>query len=225
MDPRTAKTRQALLDAAEELFAERGFAAVGNRELVACAGVNLAAIQYHFGSKLELYLETVRRAVQRPQIQAPWNALCESAPTRLGAARALARFVRQLTASLLSKSELNACARLMLREAMHPSDALPDVVRSFTRPHEDLLASVIARIVPGAPPEETRLAARGVLGQVFHHHLFRPFFQERPDESYGPAALAAIADYIVRFSLRGLGCSPRLIARALAPEDVQRSHP
>jgi len=44
-------TKDLILDTAERLFAERGFAAVSVRDITAAAGVNLAAVNYHFGSK------------------------------------------------------------------------------------------------------------------------------------------------------------------------------
>lgn len=50
-------TRTAILTAAERLYAERGFADVTLRDIVAAAGVNLAAVNYHFGSKDELIAE------------------------------------------------------------------------------------------------------------------------------------------------------------------------
>jgi AcrR family transcriptional regulator len=51
------RTRALILDAAERLYAERGFADVTLRDIVALAGVNLAAVNYHFGSKDELIAE------------------------------------------------------------------------------------------------------------------------------------------------------------------------
>ena len=50
-------TRTAILDAAERLYADRGFGDVTLRDIVAAAGVNLAAVNYHFGSKDELIAE------------------------------------------------------------------------------------------------------------------------------------------------------------------------
>src|SRR6202049_1938785 len=51
------RTRAAILDAAERLYADRGFADVTLRDIVAAANVNLAAVNYHFGSKDELIAE------------------------------------------------------------------------------------------------------------------------------------------------------------------------
>ncbi|MGB8401284.1 TetR/AcrR family transcriptional regulator [Bradyrhizobium sp.] len=51
------QTRTAILAAAERLYADRGFGDVTLRDIVAAAGVNLAAVNYHFGSKDELIAE------------------------------------------------------------------------------------------------------------------------------------------------------------------------
>jgi AcrR family transcriptional regulator len=53
----TDRTRTAILNAAEQLYAERGFSDVTLRDIVAAASVNLAAVNYHFGSKDELIAE------------------------------------------------------------------------------------------------------------------------------------------------------------------------
>ena len=53
-------TRDRLLDEAEELFAQRGYHAVSVREITSAAESNLAAENYHFGNKQNLYLEVFR---------------------------------------------------------------------------------------------------------------------------------------------------------------------
>jgi AcrR family transcriptional regulator len=57
----TPSTRDRILGAAETLFAQRGFDGASLRQLTAAAGVNLAAVHYHFGSKEKLVEEVVRR--------------------------------------------------------------------------------------------------------------------------------------------------------------------
>ena len=54
-------TKERILSAAERLFAERGFAETSLREVTSRADVNLAAVNYHFGSKSNLVNEVFRR--------------------------------------------------------------------------------------------------------------------------------------------------------------------
>src|ERR1700755_152759 len=56
-DMPTDHTRTAILSAAERLYVDRGFGEVTLRDIVAAADVNLAAVNYHFGSKDELIAE------------------------------------------------------------------------------------------------------------------------------------------------------------------------
>ncbi|HEB54200.1 MAG TPA: TetR/AcrR family transcriptional regulator [bacterium] len=57
-------TKDTILDAAESLFAEQGFAATSLRQLTTRAGVNLAAVNYHFGGKEELARAVLLRRIQ-----------------------------------------------------------------------------------------------------------------------------------------------------------------
>ena len=56
-----AATKARILDAAEALFMEHGFEATSLRSITAAAGVNLAAVNYHFGSKEELFQAVLTR--------------------------------------------------------------------------------------------------------------------------------------------------------------------
>ena len=60
-DPTSADTKTRILDAAEQLFTEHGFEATSLRSLTATAGVNLAAVNYHFGTKEELFQAVLTR--------------------------------------------------------------------------------------------------------------------------------------------------------------------
>jgi AcrR family transcriptional regulator len=56
-------TKQKILDAAERLIAEQGYAGTSLRQIIAEAGVNLASVHYHFGSKDELLHAVIQRKV------------------------------------------------------------------------------------------------------------------------------------------------------------------
>ena len=61
IDNKTSLTQDRILDVAESLFMEHGFEATGLRQITTEAGVNLAAVNYHFGSKEELFQAVLKR--------------------------------------------------------------------------------------------------------------------------------------------------------------------
>ena len=69
-------TKEQLLDAAEELIAESGYGATTVRGIVQRAGVNIAAVSYHFGSKEELFRAVVER-IARPVVDQQLQMLAE----------------------------------------------------------------------------------------------------------------------------------------------------
>ena len=61
VDNKTSQTQDRIVDVAESLFMEHGFDATGLRQITTKAGVNLAAVHYHFGSKEELFQSVLKR--------------------------------------------------------------------------------------------------------------------------------------------------------------------
>src|SRR5882724_9695348 len=59
--PKSSATQGKILDAAEALFMEHGFEATSLRAITTAASVNLAAVNYHFGSKEELFQAVLTR--------------------------------------------------------------------------------------------------------------------------------------------------------------------
>jgi AcrR family transcriptional regulator len=91
--PKHSATKEKILDAAEALFMEHGFEATSLRQITATAGVNLAAVNYHFGSKEELFQAVLTRRLD-PMNQERIALLTrferEAAPRTLSCERILA---------------------------------------------------------------------------------------------------------------------------------------
>jgi TetR/AcrR family transcriptional regulator, regulator of cefoperazone and chloramphenicol sensitivity len=215
-----SNTPEDLLRAAEELFSERGFAGVGNREITARAGANIAAIKYHFGSKQGLYEATVQRALANPEILEVWESLRDTPTDGDEAIRLLVRFIRRLLAKLLSKREFDAFAKLMVREALRPSEPLTRFVIEQLLPFDEMLMRVLQVIDPGMSRSDSLNAVWCILGQVYHLYLFRTF-HELQERTIAPGAGDSdhLATFMIHFSLRGLGCSEERIEGALRGED------
>ena len=210
-------TRVALLDAAEDLFSRKGYAAVGIREIVERAGANIAAIKYHFGSKADLYTQTVRRVMERRESTMAWEVLADAPPSPLEAAVMLVRFIHRFLLRRLDPEARDTAGALVLHEAAEPSEAIDSVVRDFMQPREEKLAEVIRVLVPGADRRELSLFAQSVMGQILHYRVFKPVLERMAvGDLSDRRRIRSIADHIARFSLGGLGCPPALIDEALA---------
>jgi AcrR family transcriptional regulator len=64
MSIETQSTREKILDVAERLFGQQGFPCTSLRQITDEAGVNLAAVNYHFGSKEDLYKNVLIRRLR-----------------------------------------------------------------------------------------------------------------------------------------------------------------
>ncbi|MHC4991056.1 MAG: CerR family C-terminal domain-containing protein [Planctomycetota bacterium] len=220
-------TREALLDAAMRLFSEDGYDAVGIRDIVDLAGANVAAINYHFGSKGELYLAAVRHAMEHRKTVPAWELLDPMPTTRADAAIAIVRFVHRFVQRLLEPGDGDMATKLILREAARPTEALEAVVREFAEPHASLLTGVIAVLDPDATPDECALHAQSILGQALHYRVFRPFLERLQVGSLDdPGRVEEIAGHISRGTLRAIGCTTREIDDATCvAEKQERSQP
>ncbi len=72
-------TKNKILDAAESLFADKGFNGTSLREITSLAEVNLAAVNYHFGSKKELIKAVMSRYMNElsPNLQTSLSLICK----------------------------------------------------------------------------------------------------------------------------------------------------
>jgi AcrR family transcriptional regulator len=126
-------TRAAILDAAERLYADRGFADVTLRDIVAAAGVNLAAVNYHFGSKDELIAElfvTRSLATNRERL----NEL-KAAEAKGGGRAPIDAILRALVGPTLRgclgpENERSTAARFMIRASI---ESVPPIRRIKNR--------------------------------------------------------------------------------------------
>jgi AcrR family transcriptional regulator len=211
-----SSTAQALLDVAERLFSARGYAATGIREIADQAGVNVASIKYHFGSKRELYLATVREAMSRPEVEAMRDLLAARPKAPLDGAIVVARFIRAWFAKVVTRPEMTSCGLLMMREALSPSEAVDAVVDDYLKPRRADVVEVISAIVPEATTDELARYADFFYGQLLHYQIFRPFIERLGNVDLSDSeATARIAEQMTRFMLRGLRCDDALIDDAL----------
>jgi AcrR family transcriptional regulator len=150
------ETRTRILDAAEELFMQHGFEGTSMRLLTAKAGVNLAAVNYHFGSKHAL-IEAVFRRRLDPMNQARLACLdALEAEGRPPAPEAILRAFVSPTLALVedAKGGGRNFIRLLGRTYTEPAKAIRQLIGQMYAPIMDRFKGALARALPQMPPEE-----------------------------------------------------------------------
>jgi AcrR family transcriptional regulator len=144
------RTRALILDAAERLYAERGFGDVTLRDIVAAAGVNLAAVNYHFGSKDELIAELfVTRGVATNRARLAELKAAETAGNGRADIKAILRALvgPTLRGCLGPDNEQSTAAHFMIRASI---ESVPPIRRIKNREIDHLrkFAAAMRRSLP-----------------------------------------------------------------------------
>jgi AcrR family transcriptional regulator len=161
------RARTRLIAEASRIFAEKGYAKASTREICVAAGLNVAAIHYHFGGKDGLY-----REVLLGPIQAMAQQFAGFDDPALTLRQALERL---LTAFVGSDQDqvpgADVGVRLFLREMVEPTPVFAATAAQFIGPHHEAMACLFARHIglpAGQPPDED--AHRLVFGVIAMAH-------------------------------------------------------
>ena len=200
-------TKDRLLAAASELFAERGFHRTTVRDIAARARVNVAAGNYHYGSKRALYLAVLR--AQFADVRATLRARGAAVPE--GELGGLSR--RQLVALLRARVSVmldlligppGVHGTLMQREMCDPSEALPVIVDEFILPMFGEMRAIAARLAPGVERKALERCVYSVVGQALFYRFTMPVTLRLLGVPAYPRGLAReLAAHITAFSLGG----------------------
>ncbi|MFF3372258.1 TetR/AcrR family transcriptional regulator [Streptomyces sp. NPDC002680] len=152
-DEQVSATREALLDAAERLFAEHGVHAVANRQISLAAGQgNNAAVSYHFGTKTDLVRAVARRHAEQIEVGRlrMIEAIGDSSELRDWVTCA----VRPVTEHMESLGMPSWYARFIAQTTGDPA-LRADMVEEFVAasPSMEKLQGGLNRCLPDLPPE------------------------------------------------------------------------
>lgn len=191
-------TKDRLLDAAEDVFARAGYRAASLRAITALAGVNLAAANYHFGSKRGL-LEAVFARRLRPFNQ---RRLGRIAAAREAARRAGGRpQVREVLEAIVDgtlihgsrKEGLERFFAFIGRSFFDPDLTVQKAFTGFMEPTFEAMLAALAEALPAVPRAVLFWRLQFVIGAMARvQHLTRQggAALSRPGRAFGPAAIA-----------------------------------
>jgi AcrR family transcriptional regulator len=224
VESKRSNSREMLLKSAANLFTERGYSAVSTRDIAEQAGVNLALIQYHFGSKEKLFIATVDHLTdEKSELLHALRPIPKSASPRDGAIE-LAYFIRTFLAFLLESAQAKSSCRLIYRELFSGGAEDREIYTAVVKfildrhfvPLEERVISLLRFIAPKQSEIELTIFARSIIGQCSYYATHGPLIAcLQETKASCNSSCIKIGEHITQFSLRGIGCDEEMIRAAL----------
>jgi TetR/AcrR family transcriptional regulator, regulator of cefoperazone and chloramphenicol sensitivity len=201
-DDSGVETNDRLLAAAAEVFSEVGYRNATLREICRRGRANIAAVNYYFRDKEQLYTAVLHRVVTNAG-----EGLARLAPDpRCAPEEKLRLFVREMLRTLPGGDRPVQLLRLVAHEMIEPTPALDVAVEKAVRPVNAILSGIVGELAPpDAPREWIRACVGSILSQCSSYHHSEAFI-ERLDHLnvHDPATIEHLAEHIFRFSLGGI---------------------
>lgn len=200
--PTREAARQALLDAATDVFLADGFRAARVQAIAERAGVRLSAINYHFGNKEGLYHAVLQHHADMALKFAPLPPLETNRPLE----ERFRQVVYAIVHRFLDPANPSRIGSLLVREAANPTGVLEMMFNQYTRPQSQLIFAFLQECFGGhAQADLLARAALSVMGQVVIYVGFRPLIELfRPGFYERDSALNDLIDHITTFSWAGI---------------------
>lgn len=194
-----ADTRQRLMESAGVIFAEHGFHQATVRQITDRAGVNLAAVNYHFRDKAELYAAVMRDCFCSG---GPRAAIDSSLPAEEQLHAWIGRFVSKKYGSATPSWQ----HQLIGREMQEPTPALAALVEENICPEARELEGIVRTLHPGElSTDQAYLMGFSIVGQILYYLTYAPLNGRiYPPFATHPPDVATLTEHIFRFSLAAL---------------------
>jgi AcrR family transcriptional regulator len=195
-----------ILDVAEGLFAEKGYAQTSIREITKQAHCNISAVNYYFHGKESLYVEVFRRhmqAIRHQRIHSIHRILLkQTEQTSLEAL--LQSFAADFLEPFRKGGIGHRLMKLMMRERNEPHLPKQIFINEVIQPVKNIMKDALIQICPGMHDTETFLCIHSIVGQLTHvlqaHDLFAGM-----DKTTTPILdLPKTLEHIVKFSAAGI---------------------
>jgi AcrR family transcriptional regulator len=216
--PGGEESRARILEAAGQLFADRGYDGVSVRALAKRAGVNAAAINYHFGGKEGLYHAVIRKLIDDtepkfgPMVVRLRAGVAGAGGDRAALAVVASRLVSGLLRNILSSETLHWQMPILLRESQQPSKAFATLMADRIDPVHDAIAELVGAATGHDPKSpQARLITANIMGQCMSLGAARGvIFARLGWDDYTPERIELVVDTLVprMLAMLGLAAAP-----------------
>lgn len=211
----TRDTRTLLLDAAEQVLLDDGLAGASLRRITAVAGVNVAAVNYTFGSK-EALLEALLTRVLEPVLAERARRLDEVAGTP---GHTVNDLVRALLESMLRVDQRHVAlyAEVSVKPRLGGDQRFDETRRSSVQTGIDRVTAALAPLLPGQPPEVLGYRVERLLKMATIHVLDGMQLAQKYGVDPGADGQDLIDDLVAFFSAGLAAPTPLTLRPASVP--------
>jgi AcrR family transcriptional regulator len=205
-------TKKNILDAAEKLFSSNGFSSTSLRVLTKEAGVNLAAVNYHFGSKEELIKAVIERRLLplnrlRTEKLQSVKKRAEEEKRLPGVREVLLAFIEPTFAFRKSGKGAQNFITLIGRTFSEPEDTVRKIFLDLVRPVFQLLHDLLCEALPQVPRDVIFWRLHFTLGAMGHAMNMRHMSRLAPDGLDFNIDAVSMSEQFVDFVVSGLEAS------------------
>jgi len=196
-----------LLDAAEELFCEKGFSGASVRDIAASADCNVASVNYYFGGKEKLYEEVWRRhliPMRNARITSIEKVLSQG-EGRYTLEDLLRSFAETFIGPFVKPSRISRLSKLWARECMERHLPVTMFTDEVIKPTLATMRTALVQSCSDLNESMIPFITFSLVGQLVHIAHVRAIFEQGDDEVDLPIFdLEKAIDHIVHFSAAGI---------------------
>ena len=200
------KVRQRLLDSAEHFFAAQGFDGTSIRDITNRAGCNVAAVNYYFSGKENLYVEVFARnmGMLRDVRVDGINQLMETGGQAVTLEQLLTVFAELFIQPIEDKDTGGHLMKLWMREII--DRRLPDqmFMEQTVKPIFSVFTEAMLKVCPGLDAADAMLCVQSVVAQLKQVICAREMFPDVDSSEIGLDDMTEVIKHIVTFSAVGI---------------------
>lgn len=195
-----------ILQAAEQLFAERGFRGTSLRKITEAAGCNLAAVSYHFHGKEKLYIAVFQRhmkVVTTERFLGLQDAFAKN-PNALTLEGFLRTLAEVFVSPFLTQEHDQLSSRLMLQERQDPHLPNQMFYNEVVAPLHDALRKTLIALCPFLSTEKANQCLHSLLAQLIYTLHAQVLFAGTDEAEMPLLNMEKTLEHIIQFSAAGI---------------------
>ncbi len=198
--------QERLIEAAEELFCQRGFNETSVRDIAAAAGCNVASVNYYFGGKDNLYLEIWRRRLafmRQTRLASIDKVMAASGQPQLE--DLLRSYATSFIEPLIDGSSHCRFINLMTREMIDPHLPRDLYLTEMVSPVLNALSDALLKICPWLDRSKISMIVFSIVGQLLMHTVcVKEMFEGSNHPELSRIDVESIVNHVVEFSAAGI---------------------